>query len=145
MACSVCLRAYCVSIWERVVVTHRRHPCVGPVRCNDADVRALSYFVSQIPSTDSDANLSPGFSLVVEWAIDWTENFIGTASLSLGSCSGDACAMTPAAVCERLVGADGFTGVSYKTFAWFCSGWQSVVTGQGGPQFLHPPDAFTGK
>ena len=102
-------------------------------RCGAADLDALGHFVLQIPETQP-PDLPLGLSLVVEYAINWSENWFGDLA------DGD----SPEAICARVAAAESLTFVSYKTGSWFCEGWSKAYNGDGGPNFLHAPDKWTG-
>lgn len=78
-------------------------------RCNEQDLAALRFFVDQIPSPFADPSLGPGTSLVVEYAIDWSENWFGPLPDNY----------SVARACDRLDGGDSFSFVSYKTGRWY--------------------------
>jgi hypothetical protein len=125
--------------WELIPVVLLRL-----ARCNDNDLRALRYFINQIPSQYSDSTSATGVSLVVEYSIDWSENWMGSGfanhindnNLNNGGPFVDS-AQT---VCDRLDGADMSAFVSYKSFRWFCDGWRLALSIPG---FIHAPDRFT--
>jgi len=73
----------------------------------------------------------PGSSLVVQWALDWTENYFGPLALN----------DTQGTACDRLAGADALTFSSTKTSRMTCDGWR--LSSLGGPNFLHAADAFS--